>query len=318
MQADLCFGIDVAQATLSVCSAEPHSPVATLANNARAIGAFLKRLPQGAVLACEPTNTYHEGLAERAVAAGFTLYLVNPHELVHYRQSLGLRAKTDRIDARILARYALHEGARLRPYRPLSPAARALSTCIRRRAKVVRARAQLRQSLGSMRGVRRELQAVLARIERLIATLDAHIATLIAADTDWQAQHQRLQSIPGVGPCVSAAALAGFARGPFARADAFVAFTGYDLRVRDSGKQRGTRRLSKRGDAELRRLFYVAALSAARTRTWRPYYERYLARGLSRTAALVALARKLVRTTWSIIAHNTTFDPARLSHQCLT
>ena len=96
------------------------------------------------------------------------------------------------------------------------------------------------------------------------------------------------------------------------RADAFVAFIGLDPRPDDSGKKTGRRRLSKRGDPELRRLLYVAAMSASRTRAWKPLYQRALARGLSRIEALVTLARHIARTAWSIYTHKTNFDPVRL------
>ena len=75
---------------------------------------------------------------------------------------------------------------------------------------------------------------------------------------------------------------------------------------------RGKRRLSKRGPAELRRLLYMAAMSAMSTKTWRPLYEHYRAKGLSSTATLVILARRIARTAWSIYTHKTEFDPGRL------
>ncbi|WP_029921539.1 IS110 family transposase, partial [Nevskia soli] len=92
-------------------------------------------------------------------------------------------------------------------------------------------------------------------------------------------------------------------------ADAFVAYTGLDPRPMDSGQKSGRRRLSKRGPAELRRLLYNAAMSAAKTKTWRPFYQRQRAKGLSTTAALVILARKIARIAWSIHRHHTSFNP---------
>jgi transposase len=80
---------------------------------------------------------------------------------------------------------------------------------------------------------------------------------------------------------------------------------------------RGKRRLSKRGPTELRRLLYLAALSAIKTKTWRPLYEHYRAKGLSSTGALVILARRIARTAWSIYAYKTEFDPARLKNPVL-
>jgi transposase len=115
-----------------------------------------------------------------------------------------------------------------------------------------------------------------------------------------------------VGKAVGVGLLASLERWVLPRADAFIAFIGLDPRAEDSGKKSGRRRLSKRGDPELRRLLYVAAMSASRTRVWAPVYQRALVRGLSRIEALVILARQIARTAWSIYTHKTHFDPKRL------
>src|SRR5215470_13235414 len=87
-----------------------------------------------------------------------------------------------------------------------------------------------------------------------------------------------------------------------------------DPRPDDSGQHHGKRRLSKRRPAELRQLLYLAALSAVKTKPWRSLYEHYRARGLSSTAALVILARRIARTAWSVYTYKTEFDPARLTN----
>ncbi|MFO0323371.1 MAG: transposase, partial [Burkholderiales bacterium] len=101
---------------------------------------------------------------------------------------------------------------------------------------------------------------------------------------------------------------------PLKSADAFVAFTGLDPRPDESGRYRGKRRLSKRGPSELRRLLYVAAMSARKTKTWKPIYEHYRAKGLSSTASLVVIARRLARVAWSMYTNNTPFDPTRIKN----
>jgi transposase len=121
-----------------------------------------------------------------------------------------------------------------------------------------------------------------------------------------------LRTITGVGSVVSAALVNSLERMPLKKADSFVAFTGLDPRPDDSGRHQGKRRLSKRGPSELGRLLYVAALSAIKTKTWRPLYEHYRGKGLSSTAALVILARRIARIAWSMYAYKTEFDPGRL------
>jgi len=100
-------------------------------------------------------------------------------------------------------------------------------------------------------------------------------------------------------------------RMPLKSADAFVAFTRLNPRPDDSGQRRGKRLLSKRGPSELRRLLYLAALSAIKTKTWKPHYEHYRGKGLSSTAVIVILARRIARTAWSMYTYKTEFDPGR-------
>ena len=86
-----------------------------------------------------------------------------------------------------------------------------------------------------------------------------------------------------------------FERVPFRKADAFVAFIGFDPRANDSGHKAGRWRLSKRGPAELRRLLFNAAMSAIQTTVWKPIYEHYRTQGWSTTASSVIIARKIAR-----------------------
>ena len=188
---------------------------------------------------------------------------------------------------------------------------------IRRRAVIVGVKTKLRQSVGSLPVVARELKTALSKLDALIAKLEAQIEALFKNCPAWQEKRQRLQTIVGVGPLTSAALVATLERGEFKSADAFVAFIGLDLKVRDSGTKRGRRKLTKKGDGEIRRLLYNAAMAASSTAAWRPLYEACLARGLEEVQALVVLARRIARTAWSLAKHGTTFCPERLT-QALT
>ena len=112
------------------------------------------------------------------------------------------------------------------------------------------------------------------------------------------------------------ALVATFHRHHFRNADAFVAFMGLDVRVRDSGKFRGRRKLTKKGDPEIRRLLYNAAMSACRHPHWKSYYQSLRDRGFSGTAALMALARKLVRVCYALLEKQVSFDPGIRSIPC--
>ena len=104
----------------------------------------------------------------------------------------------------------------------------------------------------------------------------------------------------------------------FTHPDQFVAHVGLDIRVQQSGRRKGQLGLSKHGDAELRRLLYVAAMAAARSTkdpTFADRYRRELAKGLPRIAALNAVARKLAKVAWSLVTHGSTYDPERVDTQ---
>ena len=89
--------------------------------------------------------------------------------------------------------------------------------------------------------------------------------------------------------------------------------TGLDPRPNDSGKKTGQRRLSKRGWPEIRRLLYAAAMSAARTKAWNGFYLAQRAKGLSTTAALIVLARKLLRVAFSLFKQQSDFDSSLMA-----
>jgi len=100
-----------------------------------------------------------------------------------------------------------------------------------------------------------------------------------------------------------------FHRGKFRSSDAFIAFLGLDVRVRDSGTCRGRRRLTKKGDPELRRLLFLAAMQAKRQPAWASYYQRFIKRGLAPIQALNVLARKLARVAFSLMQNRTDYVP---------
>ena len=259
----LNIGVDVGKDTIVVACSEGSFPVREVANQRTAVQAFLKGLPAGSRIGVEATGTYHDLFAAAAHQLGFRVFVLNPKDTRHYAKAVGVRGKTDRVDASLIAA---------------------------------------------------ELKALTTRFNQLIARIDLRVKALVEANPERKQHFTRLRTITGVGPIVGTALVNTLDRVPVKSADAFVAFAGLDPRPDDSGQHRGKRRLSKRGPAELRRLLYLAALSAAKTKTWRPLYEHYRAKGLSTTAALVILARRIARTAWSIYTYKTEFDPARLTN----
>ena len=309
----LNIGVDVAKDEIVVACSESSFPVRQIANQHAAVLAFLKNLPVGSRIGVESTGSYHELFAEAAHQRGFVVFLLNPKDTRHYAKAVGLRGKTDRVDAELIARMIAHEHTQLHAWVPPTPQQREMDRLIKRRATLVALREAAAMSLHELDGFAADLKALRTRFNQLIARIDLRVKALVEADPERKQNFARLCTITGVGPVIGTALLNTLERRPLKSADAFVAFTGLDPRPDDSGQHRGKRRLSKRGPAELRRLLYMAAMSAINTKTWRPLYEHYRTKGLSSTATLVILARRIARTAWSIYTHKTQFDPERLT-----
>jgi len=309
----LDIGADVAKDEIVVACSEGSFPVRKLANQRAALLAFLKGLPKGSRIGMESTGIYHELFANLAHKLGFIVYVLNPKDVRHYAKGVGMRGKTDRIDAELIARMLSKEYGDLHPWVPPTPEQREIDRLLKRRAKLSSLRQALGMSLKGMVGFSTDLKTLRQHFDKVIARIDQRIKELIEANPDRKEHDMHLRTITGFGHVVSAAMVNSLERMPMKKADTFVAFTGLDPRPDESGQHQGKRRLSKRGSSELRRLLYLAALSAIKTKTWRPIYEHYRAKGLSSTAALVILARRLARIAWSMYTYKTEFDPGRLT-----
>jgi transposase len=311
MQTPLNIGVDVAKDHIMVACAQGSFATQAIANHRTALLGWLRTVPTGSRIGMEATGDYHRTLADLAQGMGLAVYVLNPKDTRYYAKGLGRRAKTDRVDAELIARYIAHEHPGLHPYIPPTPEQRLLDQTLRRRAHLVSMRVALLATTDELQGLEAECQAAVERLTALIDALEARLKQLLEASEERQQATRRLRGIPGVGLIVSAALVAALQRLPFPTADAFVAYTGLDPRPHDSGKKIGRRRLSKRGPAYLRCLLFNAAMAGCGTKTWRSTYQRYRQRGLSTTQALVILARKIARIAWSIYHHQTTFDPAK-------
>ena len=115
-------------------------------------------------------------LVTEALAQGHQVYLINPRQLMHYRQAVNVRNKTDPLDAWLLARYLEHEAAQLRSFQPQDRRAQRLWALLLRRATVVKSRQQLQQSF---REVHMSIQALLTQFKQLLVRLDQQIIRLI-------------------------------------------------------------------------------------------------------------------------------------------
>jgi len=302
----MTLGVDVAKDYLVASDSE--GKVRTVANSQTAVADLLSSLPSGSTIAMEATSHYHKPLADMAYAQGFKVIVFNPKDVLHYARSISPRAKTDRVDAKVIALYAL---AKKDPkyYQATPQVAQKLIGLVRTRRSLVDNRTSLENRLRECPEAETYLKPALDGLSASIANLDKDLASVAGT----LPEHSQMVQTPGIGNLVGAYALGLLESGVFARSDSFVAFIGLDIRVRESGKKIGKACISKRGDPEARRLFFLAARAAARQPgPFQELYLRYQSHGLSKTAATVAVARKLARTAWAIYTRNEAYRPERV------
>lgn len=304
-------GVDVSKATLSVAihgSKTRHE----LSNEAHAIGAWLDTLPLDVAIAAEATGRHHQLLIRLVHASGRRAFVLNAADVFFYAKALGARGKTDRKDAQVIARYLAEQHTQLRPWAPTQEHLAKIEELLRCRAGVATKRSSLRQLLRDVPDLQASVQALEAQFDALVAEIDAQLAAWVGQDASLNARCIQLRTITGVGPQGSIALASLFSRIEFSSSDALVAFTGLDPRPKDSGTMSGRRRLSKRGDPELRRQLYLMGFAATRSKALGPLYQQIKARGFKPTQAIIILARKLLRAAWAVWKTGKDFNPALL------
>jgi transposase len=316
------LGIDVSKDTLACALLNPATErfhwEKTVANSPAGVDRLLAATPPTDPWVLEPTGRYSLAVAKQARAAGRVVLLAPPRKAKAYLQSLTSRAKTDRLDSQGLALFAASRPAsRPLPLYPIkSEPVEQLDQRLSARRGIVEAISRLQQQ-------RRELPHAAGPLKEAIDALivqrkelDRQIATLTRDRSEFAAA-AKLRAVDGIGPVTAAAAASRLVSRQFPRADHFVAYIGLDVGVVRSGQHKGERGLTKQGDAELRRLFYLCAQSTA-SRPTSPFhriYQRELAKGRTKTAATCIVARKLARLCWSVIQHGTEYDRDRLYQQ---
>ena len=252
-----------------------------------------------------------------ALAAKRRVLMAPPRKARAYLASIQSRAKTDRLDGRGLAQFAMSRlpGAGLPAYPVKTEAVERIDQLLKARRGLVAARTSVRQRLPELPHAKEALDAAQAGLEVQIKVLDEQIEA--AAAQSLGREVERLLKIPGVGKVTATAAASRLTARQFETADKFIAYIGLDVDVIQSGTRRGQNGLTRQGDAELRRLFYLGAQATVMHKN-SPFRARYLQereRGRKHPAAVCIVARKIARTCWSLLAHNKDYEPDRLFKQ---
>jgi transposase len=305
------IGIDVAKDELVIAQLHSSS-VQAIANSPAAIQAWLAGIARPACVALESTGRYSHLVCQLAHQAGLLVYLLNALDVHHYAKAIGHRGKTDRLDAQVIAQYLHHRQSQLRPWQPTPALLGQIRSLIRCRAQIVKAAVQLKLSLQDTPQLQSQAKALAAQFKQATHSIDEQLQAMLHSDPQLSQGAARLQSIQGVGPLGATLLATLLARIPFQTAGALVAYSGLDPRAADSGKKQGVRRLSKRGDPQLRRQMWLCAMAASRCSSFRAQYEALKARGLATTAAYVVIARKLLRIAFAVWHGQQLFDPQKV------
>jgi transposase len=287
-------GVDVSKHHLDWATAH-HEKIHHTRNDGRSIAALVRRLvalaPERVIV--ESTGGYERRLVARLAEAGLPVVVINPWRARRFGEGLGILAKTDPIDARVLALF----GERAQPtVRPIVQGRDRLAADLvaRRRQLVAMLVAEKSRLDTAPTALRKEMASLVRLLAQRVARLERRIDALLADDPERRELSDLLQSVPGVGPGVARTLLIDLPELGHLDRREIVSLAGLAPFARDSGAKQGQRRIHG-GRASVRTALYLAAMSASRFNpALKVLYQRLRAAGKPPKLAFVALARKLL------------------------
>jgi transposase len=309
----LFVGIDVAKDTLDV-AVRPTAETWQVANAAADISTLVAQLETmaPALVVLEATGGFEGSLLAALAVAGLPVVRANPRQVRAFAQAVGILAKTDRIDARVLAHFA--EAVKPLP-RPLPDAAtQELRALLLRRRQVVEMLTAERNRLGTVPPrIHQAIQQHIVWLEGQLASLDDDLTHAIQQSAVGQATEAVLQSIPGVGPVLSRTLLAQVPELGTLGPKQVAALVGVAPFNCDSGTMRGRRRVWG-GRAEVRAVLYMSTLVATRYNpVIKAFYARLLAAGKLKKVALIACMHKLLTIMNAMVRDMTPWQPQEVA-----
>ena len=309
---EITVGIDVSKARLDVHVA-PSGESFAVGNDEAGVAALVARLGQldGLLgIGIEASGRYERLAVAELAAAGLPVMVLNPAQVRSYAQAIGFRAKTDPIDARLIALFV----AAVRPEpRPLADAqTQALAALMARRRQLVEmlAAERARRSKAQPGRVRASLARVVTTLEDELKALDADIDRTVRGTPVWRDNENLLASVPGIGPIIARTMLAELPELGTLNPKQIAALAGLAPFTRQSGKWRGKSFIAG-GRPTVRTALFMGALVAARHNpTLKAFNDRLLANGKPKLVALIATARKLLTILNAIIRDQKPWQPA--------
>ena len=318
MRTEFFVGLDVAKAQVDV-AVRPSGEQWRVANDEAGIAQLVERLGslQPILVVAEATGGFERAAIAAVAASGLPVVVANPRQVRDFARATGQLAKTDQLDAAILALFA----ERVRPApRPLpDAAAQLLDAVLTRRRQLLEMLGAEKNRLGfAPRPLHRGIRQHIRWLERQLDDVTADLAAQIEHSPVWRAKDDLLQSVPGVGPMVSVTLLGELPELGTLTHKQIAALVGVAPLARDSGTLRG-KRMVWGGRASVRTALYMAALCGRR---WNPqlrsFYERLRAAGKPKKVALIACTRKLLTILNAMLRDNACWvsPEPRLQHSC--
>lgn len=312
------IGIDVAQAEL-VVAREGVAGSKVYLNTERGYRDLVKDLkaqtPEAQLIVLEATGGYERGVVASLGGAGLPVVVVNPRQVRDFAKATGQLAKTDRLDAHVLAGF----GATVKPELRALPSEdeEELRDFLTRQQQVIQMlvaeKSRLLQAQGKGRqALRRQIKSHISYLERELKTLDSDLDQMIRKSPLWREHDDLLQSVPGVGKQTSRILLGTLPELGAASAAEIARLAGLAPMNRDSGKMRGKRWIGG-GRPRVRAALYMATLAATRfnpvVSTW---YKRLLSAGKPKKVAIVACMRKLLVVLNAMVKTKTRWQASQL------
>lgn len=305
MAASVFVGIDISKARLDV-ALRPAGSTFTVTHDEAGITAVVQRLsslaPAGIVL--EATGGLEVVVSGALATAGLPVAVVNPRHVRDFARATGRLAKTDALDAQILAQFAEAVRPACRPLRDAST--QQLAALMTRRRQLVEMLTAEKNRYGSAAcEMRLQIQQHIEWLQRHLAQLDQELTGAVQASPIWREHDELLQSVPGIGPVVTRTLLAELPELGTLTHKQIAALVGVAPLNRDSGTFRG-KRMVWGGRATVRAALYMGALVAARhNRVLKAFYQRLRQAGKAPKVALTACMRKLLTMLNALLKHRT-------------
>lgn len=289
------IGIDVSKQQLEVAAHESDYHF-RCPNKVSAFGELIAELIglRPALIVLEATGGLERSVVSALQAAGLPVVVVNPRQVRDFAKALGQLAKTDRLDARVLAHFAAAIKPPLRSLK--SKDEQELDALNGRRGQLIEILTdeKNRRASAATDSVRDQIKEHIDWLEKRIVELDQQLKALVQSSAPWQAKDQILQSVPGIGPVVSFSMIADLPELGTLNRQQISKLVGVAPLNRDSGQHRGTRHIYG-GRARLRSALYMAAITAARhNAVIKEFYQRLRANQKPFKVAITACMRKLL------------------------